>query len=45
VEEEAAGSFEKVLEAGVCEWLWRRRQPRDSEGDATMGGLYLTTSL
>jgi len=31
VEEEAAGSFEKVLEAGVWEWLWRRQQPRESE--------------
>ena len=34
-EEEEAVSFEKVLEAGVWEWLWRRRQQRDSEGDAT----------
>ena len=26
------GSFEKVLEAGVWEWLWMRRRPRDSGG-------------
>ena len=30
--EAATGSFEKVLEAGVWEWLWMRRRPRDSGG-------------